>query len=246
MQLAATNGETHSYRDRLKSRDVSVAPANRPRDDQPLMIRGEAIARRLAAEKYAVCVNDVQANKPGVDTLVAELNKKYGEWTAVGIIVDVTKSSEVQSMVQESVKALGPLTVMVANAGIAEVAPMLEISDGDVRMMFDVNFMGVWNCYTIAAKQIISQGHVPNDSTGCKILGAASIVAFEPFPMLSHYSVSKWAVRGFTQVFAMEMARHSITVNAYALGIVGTAMWDLIDEKLGEVEVRAKGETVLK
>jgi NAD(P)-dependent dehydrogenase (short-subunit alcohol dehydrogenase family) len=71
-------------------------------------------------------------------------------------------------------------------------------------------------------------------------------VAFEPFPMLSHYSVFKWAVRGFTQVFAMEMARHSITFNAYALGIVGTAMWDLIDEKLGEVEVRAKGETVLK
>jgi NAD(P)-dependent dehydrogenase (short-subunit alcohol dehydrogenase family) len=82
----------------------------------------------------------------------------------------VTKSSEVQSMVQESVKALGPLTVMIANAGIAEVAPVLEISDDDVRMMFDVNFMGLWNCYTIAAKQIISQGHVPNDSTAVRSL----------------------------------------------------------------------------
>lgn len=210
------------------------------------MIRGEAIVRRLAAEKYAVCVNDVQANKSGIDTLVAEINEKYGDRTAVGVVADVTKSSEVHSMIQESVEALGPLTVMIANAGIAQVAPVLDISEDDVRKMFDVNFMGVWNCYTLAAKQMISQGPVPEGSTGYKILGAASIVAFKPFPMLSHYSASKWAVRGFTQVFAMEMARHSITVNAYAPGIVGTAMWDLIDEKLGEAEGRAKGESVLK
>jgi NAD(P)-dependent dehydrogenase (short-subunit alcohol dehydrogenase family) len=200
----------------------------------------------LAAEKYAVCINDVEANKSGIDALVAELNQKHGERTAIGVVADVTKSSEVQSLIHESVKTLGPLTVMVANAGIAQVAPVLDISEDDVRKMFDVNFMGVWNCYTLAAKQMISQGPVPNGSTGYKILGAASIVAFKPFPMLSHYSASKWAVRGFTQVFAMEMARHAITVNAYAPGIVGTAMWDLIDEKLGEVEGRPKGETVVK
>jgi NAD(P)-dependent dehydrogenase (short-subunit alcohol dehydrogenase family) len=51
-----------------------------------------------------------------------------------------------------------------------------------------------------------------------------SIVAFKPFAMLSHYSASKWAVRGFTQAFAMEMAEHKITVNGYAPGIVGTAV----------------------
>jgi NAD(P)-dependent dehydrogenase (short-subunit alcohol dehydrogenase family) len=210
------------------------------------LISGEAIVRRLTAEKYAVCVNDVQANKSGIDILVAELNQKYGERTAVGIVADVTKSAEVQSMIEETVKTLGPLTVMIANAGIAQVAPVLEISEDDVRKVFDVNFMGVWNCYTLAAKQMISQGPVPEESTGYKILGAASIVAFIPSPMLSHYSASKWAVRGFTQVFAMEMARHSITVNAYAPGIVGTPMWDLVDEKLGEIEGRAKGETLLK
>ncbi len=149
-------------------------------------------------------------------------------------------------MIQETVKALGPLTVMIANAGIAQVAPVLDISEDDVRRMFDVNFMGVWNCYTLAAKQMISQGPVPEGSTGYKILGAASIAAFKPSPMLSHYSASKWAVRGFTQSFATEMARHGIAVNAYAPGIVGTAMWDLVDEKLGEIEGRAKGESLLK
>lgn len=66
------------------------------------------------------------------------------------------------------------------------------------------------------------------------MIGAASIVAFKPFALLSHYSASKWAVRGLTQAYAMEMAEHNITVNAYAPGIVGTAMWDLIDEELGK------------
>jgi len=122
----------------------------------------------------------------------------------------------------------------------------LEISDEDVRKMFDVNFHGVWNCYTHAAKQMIKQGPVEEGSSGYKIIGCASIVAFKPFPLLSHYSASKWAVRGLTQVFAMEMAKHKINVNAYAPGIVGTAMWDLIDEKLGEIEGRPKGETVKK
>jgi NAD(P)-dependent dehydrogenase (short-subunit alcohol dehydrogenase family) len=64
--------------------------------------------------------------------------------------------------------------------------------------------------------------------------------------LLSHYSASKFAVRGFTQAFAMEMAEHKITVNGYAPGIVGTAMWDQIDEELGRKSGAKKGETVKK
>jgi NAD(P)-dependent dehydrogenase (short-subunit alcohol dehydrogenase family) len=191
-------------------------------------------------------VNDVSANKAGIDKLVSELNEKHGSGAAIGVVADVTASSEVQSMIKESVDKLGPLTVMVANAGIAQVSPALDISDEDVQRMFNVNFMGVWLCYTHAARQMIAQGPVPEGSSGYKILGAASIVAFKPFPLLAHYSASKWAVRGLTQVFAMEMAKHKINVNAYAPGIVGTAMWDEIDEKLGEIEGRGKGESVKK
>lgn len=106
--------------------------------------------------------------------------------------------------------------------------------------MFQVNVFGVHNCYAEAAKQMIAQG------SGGKIIGAASIVAFKPFPLLAHYSASKWAVRGLTQAYAMEMADHKITVNAYAPGIVGTAMWDLIDTELGNKSGAAKGETIKK
>lgn len=79
-----------------------------------------------------------------------------------------------------------------------------------------------------------------------KILGAASIVGFKAFATLGLYSASKWAVRGLTQAMAMEMAPHRITVNSYAPGIVGTAMWDKIDETLGELQGREKGESIKK
>ena len=79
-----------------------------------------------------------------------------------------------------------------------------------------------------------------------KILGAASIVGFKAFATLGIYSASKWAVRGLTQAMAMEMAPHRITVNSYAPGIVGTAMWDKIDETLGELQGREKGESIRK
>jgi meso-butanediol dehydrogenase / (S,S)-butanediol dehydrogenase / diacetyl reductase len=100
---------------------------------------GEAIARRLAQEGYAVTINDVSANKAGIDKLVAELNDKHGNGSAHGIVADVTNSSEVQTMIKESVEKLGPLHVMVANAGIAQVTPCLDISDEDVKKMFDVS-----------------------------------------------------------------------------------------------------------
>ena len=161
-------------------------------------------------------------------------------------MADVTKSAEVEDMIKETVDKLGHLSVMVANAGIAQVKPVLEVTDEEVLNMFNVNFIGVWNCYTRAAKQMIAQGPVEEGQTGYKIIGAASIVAFKPFPLLAHYSASKWAVRGLTQVFAMEVAKHKINVNCYAPGIVGTAMWDLIDEKLGEIEGREKGASVTK
>lgn len=111
--------------------------------------------------------------------------------------------------------------------------------------MFRINVFGVQNCYQAGAKQMIAQGNSTAEQPS-KMLAAASIVAFKPFALLSHYSASKWAVRGLTQAYAMEMAEHHITVNAYAPGIVGTAMWDLIDEELGKKGGKAKGETIAK
>ncbi|KAG0648111.1 Diacetyl reductase [Hyphodiscus hymeniophilus] len=199
---------------------------------------GKAIALRLAEDGFDVCVNDVAANQAGIDETVKEI-QALGR-NSYGHVADVSKLSEVEKLIAAAVENLGPLNVMIANAGIAQVKALLDLSEDDVRRMFEVNVFGVFNCYSAAAKQMIKQGG------GGKLIGCASIVAFKPFALLSHYSASKFAVRGFTQAFAMEMAEHKITVNGYAPGIVGTAMWDLIDEELGKKSGAKKGDTVEK
>ncbi|KAK5110040.1 hypothetical protein LTR85_001561 [Meristemomyces frigidus] len=204
---------------------------------------GKAIALRLARDGYNVCINDIPANEAGAQEVSKEI-ESMGRKSCVAI-ADVSDYSQVEQMVQTSVKQIGPLNTMIANAGIAQVKPLLDLTSEDFERMFRINVFGVQNCYKAGALQLISQNNCTQEQPG-KMLAAASIVAFKPFALLSHYSSSKWAVRGLTQAYAMEMAEHNITVNAYAPGIVGTAMWDLIDEELGKKKGAKKGETIAK
>jgi meso-butanediol dehydrogenase/(S,S)-butanediol dehydrogenase/diacetyl reductase len=199
---------------------------------------GRAIALRLADDGLDVAVNDIAANRSGLDEVVALIRAK-GRRSA-GLIADVSSEGEVGDMVQGVVNELGALNVMVSNAGIAQVVSLLDLSVDDWDHMMAVNLRGMFLCYKTAAQQMIRQGG------GGKIIGAASIVAHRPFALLGHYSASKWGVRGLTQAAAMEWAKHNITVNAYCPGIVGTAMWDLIDEKLSEEEGIQRGGALRK
>ncbi|KAI3320193.1 hypothetical protein HD806DRAFT_506746 [Xylariaceae sp. AK1471] len=204
---------------------------------------GKAIALRLAADGYNICVNDISANRAGCDEVAKEIRSMGRK--ACTAVADVTKRDEVKDMIQTSIRELGPLNTMIANAGIAQVKQLLELTEQDFQRMFDVNVFGVQNCFAEAAKQLISQGDCRPDRPG-KLIAAASIVAFKPFVMLPHYSASKWAVRGLTQAYAMELAEHNITVNAYAPGIVGTAMWELIDAGVAEKKGLKRGEVIKK
>ena len=129
---------------------------------------GKAIALRLADDGFDVCVNDIQANQTGIDEVTNEIKSKNRK--AIGVVADVSKRSEVETLVQKSVDVLGPLHVMVANAGIAQVKPVLELTEEDMERMINVNLFGVFNCYQVAAKQFIKQG------TKGKLLGAARSV----------------------------------------------------------------------
>ena len=199
---------------------------------------GQGIAQRLGADGHQVIVADLPSMQDGVNETVAAIEKAGGK--ATGAEVDVTDEESLSRLVEVAVDAGGKLDVFVANAGIAQVEPLIDYSKADFEKIVDVNLTGVFLSYRAAAKQMIEQGN------GGKIIGAASIVAFRPFALLSPYSAAKWAVRGLTQGAAMEWAKHGITVNAYGPGIVGTAMWDLIDEKLAAEEGLAKGEAIKK
>lgn len=172
---------------------------------------------------------------------MSDLNHQHGPGTAIGVITDVTQRAQIQAMIERVISELGgELTVMVANAGFCQIKEALDLTPDDIRRVFEVNFVGLVNCYTLAAKQMIaqsarSQTHGTLPAWRYQIIGASSIVAFKPFPFSAHYNASKWAVRGFTHSFALEMAKYRIAVNAYAPGVVATRMWDQISHDVGGI-----------
>jgi meso-butanediol dehydrogenase/(S,S)-butanediol dehydrogenase/diacetyl reductase len=189
---------------------------------------GRGIALRLAKDGHAVAVNDV--NKAGAEAVAAEITAAGGR--AVAVPADVTDRDAVFAMVDQVATELGSVDVMVANAGIAQVKTLLEVTPDDLRTIFDVNVFGVVYCLQAAAEKMIAQGR------GGKIINAASIAGHAGFDYLGHYSATKFAVRALTQAAAKELAQHQITVNAYCPGIVGTDMWD------GAYLGTAKGEAL--
>ncbi|WP_119069278.1 acetoin reductase [Rubrobacter indicoceani] len=197
---------------------------------------GRAIALRLASDGHDVAVNDLDSMQNELD-VVAEEIKSAGVKSAA-ITADVSNAGSVNDMVETAADRLGSLDVMVANAGIAQVKPLLDVTPEDFDRMMAVNVKGVFLCFTAAARRMIDQG------TGGKIIGACSIAGHKGFSLLGHYSASKFAVRAMTQAAAQEWAEHGITVNSYCPGIVDTAMWELIDAEIGALQGMDRGEAM--
>ncbi|SDU92500.1 meso-butanediol dehydrogenase / (S,S)-butanediol dehydrogenase / diacetyl reductase [Microlunatus sagamiharensis] len=179
---------------------------------------GRAVAVRLAADGLAVTVVDLNGAQDALDALADELGAG-----ALALGADVADSASVDAAVAAHVEHHGGLDVMVANAGIAVTAPLVETNDEQWRRVMDVNVGGVFHCYRAAARQLIAQGR------GGRIIGAASVAAHRAGKWQSAYSASKFAVRGMSQSLAQELGEHGITVNVYSPGVVQTPMWDAID-----------------
>ncbi len=201
---------------------------------------GRGIARRLASDGATVVVSDIMFDN--AQKVVAEIEAAGG--VAMAIQTDVTKQAECDALVAKAVEKYGKLDIMVANAGIGIVKVSLDHTEEDWDKTLAVNVKGVFFCDAAAARQMIKQGHKGYLGSGGKIINCASIAAHGGWAYLPAYSASKFAVRGFTQAFAKEMAPNKITVNAYCPGIVGTDMWALIDEKIGAYTGAKKGETL--
>jgi meso-butanediol dehydrogenase/(S,S)-butanediol dehydrogenase/diacetyl reductase len=184
---------------------------------------GRAIAERLVADGFGVSVADLSSSADQLEALVASLG---GPDVALGVLVDVTEADSVEAAVAAHVAYFGGLDVMVANAGIAVTAPLLEITAKQWQLTMDVNVKGVLHCYQSAARQMITQGR------GGRLIGAASVAAHRGGKWQSAYSASKFAVRGMSQSVAQELAEHQITVNVYSPGVVHTPMWEGIDAEM--------------
>jgi meso-butanediol dehydrogenase/(S,S)-butanediol dehydrogenase/diacetyl reductase len=186
---------------------------------------GRAIAERLAADGFCVAVNDIGGDEAAA--CVAGIEASGGR--ALLAPADVSDRDAVHAMVAAVVEHYGRLDVMVSNAGIVQVDPVMNITEQDFDRLFAINVKGVIWCAQAAAAQMIAQGE------GGKIINAASIAAFGGDAMVGTYCASKFSVRALTQSMAQEFAPHGITVNAYCPGIVDTDMWQIVDERGAEL-----------
>ncbi len=193
---------------------------------------GRAIALRLASDGADVAIADLDEENANA---VAEEVRGHGRRTVV-TTTDVSDRDQVLAAVDTAAAELGGFDVMINNAGIAQVKPVEDVRPDDLELIQRINVGGVmWGIQAAAAK-LRELDH------GGKIINASSISGHEGDPMLSAYSATKFGVRALTQAAARELAPFGITVNAYCPGIVGTGMWDEIDEKLSEYNGAPRGE----
>jgi meso-butanediol dehydrogenase/(S,S)-butanediol dehydrogenase/diacetyl reductase len=182
---------------------------------------GEAIAQRLHADGFRVAVADLNLDA-AVKVAAALGGTTRG---AIAVRLDVADRDSVFAAVDRAVAELGGFDVIVNNAGIAPPSPIEAITPESIEKLFSINFNGVvWG--TQAATQAFKAlGH------GGKIISAASQAGHIGNPGIALYSATKFAVRGFSQSAARDLAAHGITVNTYAPGIVRTPLMAELAQK---------------
>jgi meso-butanediol dehydrogenase/(S,S)-butanediol dehydrogenase/diacetyl reductase len=173
---------------------------------------GEGIASRLVQEGAKVAIADMNGDK--AKSVADSLNRSG----ANAIAVDVANRAQVQAAVQETVKSFGRLDIFFNNAGFNRPLPFMEVDENNFNAIMRVNAWGVLVCTQEAAKQMMVQGE------GGKIINTASIAGRQGYAEFAPYCASKASVISLTQAAAREFAKHKITVNAFAPGVVVTPL----------------------
>jgi len=196
---------------------------------------GEGIASRLVQEGAKVVIADFNGDK-GKST-AEKLNAGGGKTIAVA--VDVGDRTQVQEAIRETVRTFGRLDIFFNNAGFNKPLPFLEVDEANFNAIMRVNAWGVLLGTQEAAKQMIAQGD------GGKIINTASIAGRQGYAEFAPYCASKASVISLTQAAAREFAKHKITVNAFAPGVVVTPLWDgLEQDMLDKGVIKKKGEFI--
>ncbi len=151
----------------------------------------------------------------------------------------MAERAEVRAAIATTVAAFGRLDIFFNNAGFNKPLPFMEIDEANFNAIMRVNAWGVLLCTQEAARQMIAQGH------GGKIVNTASIAGRQGYAEFAPYCASKASVISLTQAAAREFAKHKITVNAFAPGVVVTPLWDgLEQDMIDKGVIKQKGEFI--
>ena len=137
---------------------------------------------------------------------------------AVAVRVDVTEGESVRVCVETAENALGPINILVNNAGIAVTKPILEHAEEDWDSVLDTNLKGIWLMAQEVARRMV------HCKQGGSIINIASVLGERGISQLPGYCASKGGIINLTRAMAVELAPHGIRVNAVAPGYIETDM----------------------
>jgi 3-oxoacyl-[acyl-carrier protein] reductase len=174
---------------------------------------GRAIAKRLAADGFAVVVN-YAGNAAKGEEAVNEITAAGGR--AVAIRADVANAEEVQQLFAKTLKEFGQIDVVVNNAGVMPLSPITKNDVETFDKVIATNLRGTFLVLAQAAQHVAEGG---------RIIAFSSSVLAKNFPGYGPYIASKAGTEGLVRVLANELRGHKITVNAVAPGPVGTELF---------------------
>jgi meso-butanediol dehydrogenase/(S,S)-butanediol dehydrogenase/diacetyl reductase len=187
---------------------------------------GRAIGEALLRDGANVVFADLDAT---VTETAEQANRHADGGRAIGIRMDVTNRAEVRGAVERTAEEFGSLDVMFNNAGVNKPMNFMDVTEDNWNFIMKINGLGVLIGTQEAARQMIAQGK------GGKIVNTASIASRQGFDNVAPYCASKFAVLSLTQSAARALAKHKITVNGFAPGVVATELWKQLDKDLMEI-----------
>lgn len=192
---------------------------------------GRAVARRFARDGYAVAVTG--RSHPQVRETADAIRAAGGE--ALALTCDVASRDDVSRAVALAEQRLGPIDVLVNNAGIAGSAPFVKMNDEMWDAMLAVNLTGTYNCMRAIAPGMFGRRYG-------RIINIASTAARVGYPYAAAYVASKHGVLGLTRAVALEANGRGVTVNAICPGWLDSDMTQQSIARIAESTGRTVAE----
>ena len=184
---------------------------------------GRAIALRLAQEGADVVINDVVAQRlessewAGLPDLAREIEALGRQ--SLSVVANISQADQVEAMVQQTLQKFGQIDILVNNAGALagrDRVPVVELEEDAWDHIQNVNVKGTFLCCRAVARAMIERNQ------GGKIINMSSVAGKKGVARFAAYCASKFAVRGFTESLALELAPYKINVNAICPGLIET------------------------
>lgn len=190
---------------------------------------GAAFARAYVAEGAQVAIADINVER--AERTAAEIGP-----AAIAVPLDVTEQLSIDACVDHVVTAFGGIDILINNAALFDLAPIVEITRDSYDRLFAINVSGTLFMMQAVAKAMIARGK------GGKIINMASQAGRRGEPLVAVYCATKAAVISLTQSAGLNLIAHKINVNAIAPGVVDGEHWDGVDALFAEFEHKPLGQ----